>query len=324
MKSFWQKIIINAVLCMMPFHAVAEGINLGLTSNEIDQIVHHAMDVFDVPGIAVGIIKNGKVVHSKGYGIRNLSKSALIDDQSLFSIGSTGKSFTAVALALLIEDGKMTWDDKVIDHIPDFRLYDPWVTREFTVRDLLIHNSGLGLGAGDLMFFPSPGFSRQEIIQNLRHLKPVSSFRTKYAYDNLMYIVAGEVIAAVSGISYEGFIEQKILRPLGMNHCAENLKEGERFNNLADPHVVESGKLKTIERDVKPGKEIVFSAAGGMLCSVDSILKWHNMFLNKGLLPNGEPFLSGEQVAEILTPQTIIPVKAINKKWFGSSFPAFP
>lgn len=201
MKNIVQRIIVVTIFLMMPVYAFASEISEGLSSPEVDQVVRQVMEKFEIPGIAVGIIKDGKVIHAKGYGVRNIDKKGKVDAETLFSIASTGKSFTTAAIALLVDEGKMRWDDKVIDYIPNFRMYDPWVTREFTVRDLLIHNSGLGLGAGDLMFWPTASFTRKEIISNLRYLKPASSFRSEFAYDNLLYIVAGEVIAAVSGIA---------------------------------------------------------------------------------------------------------------------------
>ncbi|PCI54745.1 MAG: serine hydrolase [Alphaproteobacteria bacterium] len=307
----------------MPFFVQAKEMREGLTSPEIDQLVQKAMEKFDVPGVAVGIIQDGKVIHAKGYGVRNIDKKGKVNTETLFSIASTGKSFTAASLALLVDEGKINWGDKVIDFIPDFRLYDPWVTREFTIRDLLIHNSGLGLGAGDLMIWPTPGFTREEIISNLRYLKPVSSFRSEFAYDNLLYVVAGEVIAAVSGMSYEDFVDSRILKPLNMKYCAANLKSLKRHKNVADPHMVRDGKLQATTRDIKLGEISVVAAAGGMQCSVKSILKWHDMHLRKGRLPNGEVFLSEQLQAEIMTPQTILPVRPTNKEWFNTNFSAY-
>ena len=166
------------------------------------------MKTFDVPGIAVAIMKDDKVIHSKGYGVRSLNTKQKVDSNTLFGIASNSKAFTTAALGILIDEKKLSWDDKVIDYIPEFRLYSPYVTEEFTIRDLLTHRSGLGLGAGDLMIWPgSNNFTLKDIIHNLRYLKPVSGFRTKYDYDNLLYIVAGEVVARVSGMSWEDFIE---------------------------------------------------------------------------------------------------------------------
>ncbi|MBL4574472.1 MAG: serine hydrolase [Opitutaceae bacterium] len=295
----------------------------GLSTAEIDQLVAKVMDAFQVPGMAVGIIKDGKVIHAKGYGIREVGKKGKVDEKTLFSIASTGKSFTAGALALLVDDGKIKWDDKVIDYISAFQMNDPWVTREFTIKDLLIHNSGLGLGAGDLMFWPTSGFSREEIIRNLKHLKPVSSFRTKYAYDNLLYIVAGEVIAVVSGESYEDFVDRRILKPLGMKHCAANRSRLKKVGNIAEPHQVMGGKLTKVSRLEAVHERSITAAAGGIQCSVQSILKWHQMHLNKGKFPNGDILFSEMQHAEIMTPQTITPVTETKKDWFGTSFSAY-
>jgi len=320
--NIFQKITVIICLLMVPYHGLAKE-RAGLSSGEIDQLVEDVMATFQVPGIAVGIIKDGKVIHAKGYGLRNIDKKGDVNEETLFSIASTGKSFTTAALALLVDQGKIRWADKVTDYIPMFQLYDPWVSREFTIRDLLIHNSGLGLGAGDLMIFPSPNFSRQEIITNLRHLKPVSSFRSEFAYDNLLYIVAGEVIASVSGLSYENFVDTHILKPLNMKHCAANLKPLIRHKNVADPHMVMDGELRTTMRDIILGKDSVAAAAGGMQCSVKSILKWHEMHLNKGRLPNGDIFLSEEQQAQMMTPQTILPVREKDKKWFNTNFHAY-
>ncbi|PCI54630.1 MAG: serine hydrolase [Alphaproteobacteria bacterium] len=316
----YQKFLVIIILLTISLQAQA---GAGITSDEVDHLVQQVMGKFDVPGIAVGIIKDGTVIHARGYGVRNINKKGRVDAETLFSIASTGKSFTTAAIALLVDEGKVSWDDKVIDYLPDFRMYDPWVTREFTVRDLLIHNSGLGLGAGDLMFWPTANFTRKEIISNLQYLKPVSSFRSEFAYDNLLYIVAGEVIAAVSGMPYEDFVDNRILKPLGMKYCAANLEPLKNHKNVADPHMVKDGKIQNAIRDIKLGENVVVAAAGGMQCSVKSILKWHDMHLRKGRLPSGDIFLSKEQQAEIMTPQTILPVRPNNKEWFNSSFSAY-
>src|SRR5450755_2084859 len=169
-----------------------------LSSKDIDNLVERSRKAFDVPGIAVAVIKDGQVIHSKGYGVRSLNSMQKMDENTLFGIASNSKAFTAAALGILVDEGKIKWDDKVRDYVPEFKLYSPYVSEEFTIRDLLTHRSGLGLGAGDLMFFPdSSDFVLKDIIYNLRFLKAVSSFRTKYDYDNNLYIVAGEVIKRV-------------------------------------------------------------------------------------------------------------------------------
>ncbi|MEQ1734653.1 MAG: serine hydrolase domain-containing protein, partial [Bacteroidia bacterium] len=179
--------------------SITQCVQAQLTPTAIDSLVNATLKTFDVPGIAVGIIKDGKLIHAKGYGVRSLSNNLPVDENTLFGIASNSKAFTSAALAMLVDEGKLKWDDKVRDFIPEFKLYDPYVTDAFTVCDLLTHRSGLGLGSGDLMFFPDGGtFTRAQIIHNLRYLKPTSEFRTKYDYDNNLYIVAGEVVAKVS------------------------------------------------------------------------------------------------------------------------------
>src|SRR6187399_838747 len=189
-----------------------------LSGSQIDSLTERAMKAFDVPGIAVAVIKDGKVIHSKGYGVRSLNSKEKVDENTLFGIASNSKLFTAAALGILVDEGKLKWDDKVSDYIPEFKLYDPYVTAEFTIKDLLTHRSGLGLGAGDLMFFPDGNdFTMKDIISNLRYLKPVSGFRTKFDYDNNLYLIAGEIVTRVSGKSWAEFVEEKIFAPLVMD-----------------------------------------------------------------------------------------------------------
>ena len=145
-----------------------------ITSAQIDSLVARTLKTFDVPGVAVGVIKDGQLIHAKGYGVRSLNSNLPVDEHTLFGIASNTKAFTAAALGMLADEGKLTYDDKVTDYIPEFKMYDPYVTNAFTIRDLLTHRSGLGLGAGDLMFWPdSNNFSCKDIIHNLRYLKPV-------------------------------------------------------------------------------------------------------------------------------------------------------
>ena len=181
-------------------------------------LTERTMRTFKVPGIAVAVVRGNKIVHSKGYGVRSLITRQKVDANTLFGIASNSKAFTTAALGILVDEKKLKWDNKVTDYIPEFKMYNPYVTEEFTIRDLLTHRSGLGLGAGDLMIWPgSNNFTTADIIHNLRFLKPVSGFRTKFDYDNLLYIVAGEVVARVSGMSWEEFIETRIMQPLGMS-----------------------------------------------------------------------------------------------------------
>src|SRR5690606_34590505 len=197
-KSYFNLLLTILFLLSLSTMALAQG----LPEKDLDNLVEKTMKSFNVPGIALGIIKDGKTIHLKGYGERSINSKKPVDNQTAFAIASNSKAFTAFALGMLMDEGKLTWDSKVTEFIPEFKMHDPFVTSEFTVRDLLTHRSGLGLGAGDLMFWPdSANFNTEEVIHNLRYLKPVSSLRTKFDYDNLLYIVAGEVLKRASGMS---------------------------------------------------------------------------------------------------------------------------
>ena len=173
-----------------------------LNSHKIDSIVNSAMSIMPHAGIAVAVVKDGVVVHSAGYGLASADTKEKVDENTMFAIASNTKSFTAAALAILVDEGKLNWNDKVVEYVPEFTMYDPYVTANFNIQDLLTHRSGLGLGAGDLMIFPDGGdFTMNDVAKSFQYQKQVSDFRTKYDYDNLLYIIAGEVVARVYDVS---------------------------------------------------------------------------------------------------------------------------
>lgn len=291
-----------------------------LTTTEIDSLVQRTLRTFDVPGIAVAVIKDGNIIHSKGYGVRSLKTKQKVDENTLFGIASNSKAFTAAALAMMVDVGKLNWDDKVTDYIPEFKLYSPYVTEEFTIKDLLTHRSGLGLGAGDLMIFPdSSDFTKKDIIHNLRYLKPVSSFRTKYDYDNLLYIVAGEVLARVSGMSWEDFVETRIMQPLGMTASASSFTRLKDKSNVIDAHAPVNGKVQSIRRDFME----MMGPAGGIYSNLTDMCKWINTQLNIGAYgKNNENVLFSRAAQdEMWTPQTIIPVR--NTSVYNTHFSSY-
>jgi len=279
-----------------------------ITSPEIDSLVNLTMKVFNVPGIAVAVVKDDKVIHMKGYGVSSIATGKKTDENTLFAIASNSKAFTSAALGILIDEGKLTWNTKVIDIIPEFRLYNAYVTEDFNIKDLLTHRSGMGLGAGDLMMWPdSASFSRQDIINNLRYLKQTSSFRTKYDYDNLLYIIAGVVVERVSGTTWEEFIEERIMQPLGMTMSAASINRLKDKSNIIDAHVPVDGVLQVV---AKHGSD-VHNPAGGIFSSVADMSKWAIMQMNNGKYgKNLEKQIFSEEVhTEMWTPQTIIPVR---------------
>lgn len=280
----------------------------GFQTTIIDSVVNEALATFEVPGIAVAIIKDNKVVHSKGYGIRSLTNKLPVDEKTLFGIASNAKAFLTATLGILVDEGKLNWDDKVIDYIPEFRLYDPYVTNDFTITDLVTHRSGLGLGAGDLMFFPdSSNFTIDDIIYNLRYLKQTSPFRTKYDYDNLLYMVAGEVVKRVSGESWDSFVESRIMKPLGMNNSASSFTRLKDKSNVIDGHVSVDGKVRVVNRHISIDAD---SPAGGVYSNLTDLSNWLIMHLNNGQYGiNNEYQLFSKDVHKYLwTPQTIMPL----------------
>ena len=291
-----------------------------LDSKQIDSLVELSLKTFNVPGIAVGVVKDGKLIHAKGYGVANLETGKKVDENTLFGIASNSKAFTTAAISMLVDEGKMKWDDKVTDHIPGFKMYDPYVTEAFTVRDLVTHRSGLGLGAGDLMMWPDgSNFTRADIIHNLRYLKPVSAFRTKYDYDNNLYIVAGEVIAKVSGIPWEDFIEQRIMKPLGFQSSAASLKRLKDKSNMIRPHAPVDGKLQVI--DIAWSETA--NAAGGIWSNINDLSKWVITQLNHGQYGEGlsKKLFSETMHEEMWSPQTII--KTATRPPYNTHFSAY-
>lgn len=251
-----------------------------MSSKEIDLLVENSMKEFNVAGVAVAVVKDGKIIHEKGYGVKSIETNLLVDEHTNFQIASNTKAFTTAALSILVDEGKLSWKDKVKKYIPEFKMYNDYVTENFLIEDLLCHRSGLGLGVGDLMRYPDGAdFTINEVLNSFQYFKPVSAFRTKYDYDNSLYLVAGEVITRISGMSWEKFVQTRIMVPLQMNNSYTSQIENYK-TNLATPHttITENGKIKTIEMF----KDNLNGAPGGILSNVDDMSKWIIMQLNKG------------------------------------------
>src|SRR5437660_5425411 len=275
--------------------------------SDLDAYVTSVLKTFAVPGLSVAIVKNGRVVLAKGYGIRKIGDSTRVDEHTLFGIGSNTKAFTSALLAKLVDEGKITWDDKVYERLPGFQMYDPYVSHEMTIRDLLTHKSGMGLGEGDLLFWPHTTFTRAEIICKLRFMKPASSFRSRFAYDNLLYMTAGQIIPAVTGESWEGYVREKILCPLRMNTTNLSNADFKPGDNYSWPHSKVDGKLQFIEF------VNLYNAgpAGSINSSEDEMTKWVLLQLNQGKMPGrDERIFSERQSREMWSAQTILPIGA--------------
>ncbi|GHA70333.1 serine hydrolase [Cognatilysobacter bugurensis] len=245
----------------------------------LDAFVERARSEFDVPGIAVAVVKDGEVVLARGWGVRDLESGAPVEADTLFAIASNTKAFTAASLSMLADEGKLSLDDRVIEHLPWFRMSDPYVTHEMRIRDLLAHRSGLGLGAGDLLYWPGTGYSTEEVARRLRDVPLEGSFRGQYAYDNILYGVAQLVIEKASGQDFDAFLRTRILDPLGMRDT--------RYNSdaLRDGDDVATGYAKADFKHTVPAPRVSWhnvSGAGGLYSNVLDMAKWMQMQLAGG------------------------------------------
>ena len=276
----------------------------------IEAVIHE----HGVPGMAVAIVEHGTVVHARGYGVRRLGAPERVDADTIFPTGSTGKAMTTAALAILVDQKKIGWDDKVTDHLSGFQMYDPWVTREMTIRDLLVHRSGLGLGAGDLLFVPRTSLTRAESVQRLRYIKPATSFRSGYAYDNVLYMVAGQLIEAVSGQTWEAFVRDHLFKPAGMDESTTDDADFFATANRAQPHARMDGGFRGIGKqevlDERAGLGRTAAPAGGIASSAHDMGRWLSIQLAHGALPgsDGQRLFSEDASREMWTPQQLMPI----------------
>lgn len=253
---------------------------------------------WEVPGMAIAVVKDDKIVYAKGFGVKKLGEATPVDEKTLFAIGSSSKAFTAATLAILVDEGKIKWDDRVSKYLPDFEVYDPYVTRELTIRDLLTHRSGLE--RGDFLWYGTEN-SRDEILRRTRFIKPTWSLRNTFGYQNLMYLAAGQVVEKVSGKSWDEFVGEKIFAPLGMSASNTSIKAFKPGDNVASPHAKIDDKVASI-----PWRNIDnIAPAGSINSNVTDVAQWIRMQLGQGTFEGKKIF--GPAVArEMHMGQTII------------------
>lgn len=261
---------------------------------EIDDYATTVANTWKGPGMAIAVVKDDKVVLAKGYGSRELGKDTPVNENTVFAIASNSKAFTTASLAILVDEKKLSWDDKVSKYLPDFKLYDPWVTSELTVRDLVTHRVGLDTFSGDLLWYESD-FTSDEILNRVRYLKPVSSFRTRYGYQNLMFIAAGKLVEKASGKPWCDFVTERILTPLGMTRTTCSIKN--LPDNAAFPHNESRGTLRVLPRGNVDG---AYSAAA-LNSSVNDLSKWVRTQLGKGKF-EGKQIFSEAQAWQLHQP----------------------
>lgn len=262
----------------------------------LDKYIDQAVDDFEMAGLAVGIIKNNEVVFVETYGFRNTNTRKKIDENTIFGIASCSKAMTAAGIAILVDDGKLHWDDKVIDHYPGFKVYDPYISREMTIRDLLCHRSGYQTFDGDLLWYGT-GYSRDEVVKRLSKRQNPYSFREKFGYSNVMFIAAGEVIYHVTGQTWDEFINERIFDPLEMNRTVTTNSGFSKEMNIAWPHL-ENIPMGFINYDNS-------GPAASVNTSVTDFLKWTQLMLNKGTW-NDSIIFSKTQYYQLVSPQTML------------------
>ncbi len=271
----------------------------------IEKIISEVQSTFKVPAISVAIVGNDQIDFARGFGSLSVQNDQPVDEHTIFALASISKSTASAALAILVDEEKLSWDDPVRKFLPEFSLYDPFVDREIQVRDLLIHNSGLPEVSGGTIWYDSK-FSRKEVIHRLRFLKPGTSFRSAYAYQNVTYLVAGEIIEAISGLTWDEFIRERIFAPLGMNRTTTRLADLEILGNIAIPHAWINGRIQTIPYR---NHENV-GAAAAVNSSVWDWAQFVQMFLNHGEF-NSQRIISPKRIKELWSPQTCIPIDTL-------------
>ena len=266
-----------------------------------DEYVNKAIKDWEVPGLAIAIIKNDRIVFAKGYGVRELGKPTPVDERTLFAIGSSSKAFTATSIAMLVDEGKLKWDDPATKYLPGFQLYDPYATRELTVRDLLSHRSGLE--RGDLLWYAS-AYDRDEVLRRIRYLKPAWSLRAHFGYQNIMFLAAGQIIPSLTGKSWDDFVRERIFTPLGMTSTSTSIKALAGSNNVATPHAKIDDKVEVV-----PWRNIDnIGPAGSINSNVIDMAQWVRLQLGGGVYQN-QRLLSSGAIKEMHAPQTIIPLE---------------
>ena len=304
MRIFYSLLILAAI--SFGGRTVAQEKNANVPPG-LDEYIGQVMKTFDVPGMSVAIVKDGKVVMAKGFGVRQAGKEEPVDFHTLFAIASNSKAFTATALALLVEKGKVKWDNPIIDYIPWFRLSNPYVTSEITVRDILVHHSGLGLGEGDLLLWPTTDYTGKEIAMHLRYLPLRTSFRSTFAYDNVLYLVAGQLIKSVSGESWEDFVTRNIFDRIGMTGSIADIARLPGEKNFAEPHAILDGKLTVARLHV----DKVTDPLGGICSNAADIAKWMIVQLDSGRAENGTRLFPAAETAQLWNMVTPIPVSKV-------------
>ncbi|MFQ5649381.1 MAG: serine hydrolase [bacterium] len=302
-----------ASVLLLGFVTLAANAHHRTNFEQLDRYFSSALKQWHVPGMAIAVVKDNEVVFARGYGDRHTSRGGRVDEHTLFAIASNSKAFTAAALAILVDENKLHWDDRVTRYLPYFQLYDPYVAHEMRVRDLLCHRSGLGRFSGDLLWYGT-NYTAEEVIRRARYLPPASSFRAKYGYSNLMFISAGEIVPAITGKTWSAFVKERIFDKLGMDNTVISVSSLSGKENVATPHREADGK--TVALDWVGWDNM--AAAGGIISSVSDMSKWIELQLNRGHIGEVTIF-STEASRTMWSPHTIVPISETSRKIYPST-----
>ncbi|MFA6467432.1 MAG: serine hydrolase [Bacteroidota bacterium] len=277
---------------------------------DFDAYVEKVLATFNVPGVSVTIVKDGKAVLMKGYGVKTIGTKDKVDSKTNFSIASNTKAFVGTSIGILVEEGKLKWNDRVVDHLPWFQLSDPYVTKEMRIIDLLVHRSGLGLGAGDLLIWPTNTYNQKDVVKRFKNIPLATSFRSTYAYDNILYLVAGELIEAVSGMPWEQFVKTRIYDKLGMGNSTLTFADAVKKGNVATPHAEVHGTV----RPVAASDSTKTNPAATVNTNAEDIAQWMICQIDSGKLSDGSKLFTAKTAQYLWSVQTPLPVEKVAKE----------
>jgi len=290
--------IVIILIALISLTTVVKAQNTTMNFDELDAYFQKSTIDWTVPGIAIGIVRNDSLIYAKGFGVKNINKKAKVDSKTIFPVASNTKAFTAAAIAILVDEGKLSWDTKVKTILPYFQMYDSYVSEHFTIADMLSHRSGLKTFSGDLLWYGTD-YSREDVVKKLPMLKPKYEFRTTFGYSNIMYIAAGEVIAKVSGMSYEAFLKKNFFVPLEMNNTYTSIDDIEKLDNVCSGHNKVAGEVFPI--DFMNWDNI--GGAGIINSNVEDMSQWIRLQLKNGIW-NSDTIFTASQAIEMRTPHT--------------------
>jgi CubicO group peptidase (beta-lactamase class C family) len=283
-----------------------------ISPEHVDEVSRATIEAFDIPGMAITVVTGDETVFMNAYGVRDVRDPGTpVDTDTLLPFASISKAFTTTLIAMLVDEGKLDWDTPVREFIPEFEMSDPYITAEFSVRDLVTHRSGLPLGAGDLLVFPDAEPEVSDILAALRNIPPETSFRSEYAYDNLMYVIAGEVVSRIENKPWADVMDERIFTPLSMESCEALPSAAAASDNTVTQHSRAPGQADAAPIDPRYILGDNTSPAGGISCSISDLSTWAQFWLNEGVAPDGERLISEAQYEELwtgVTPQNVSPL----------------